>query len=552
LKLKISDYYNRLKKAEMMKKTVVLALACASFFSVKAQTIEEAVKALEVEQYEKSRVELVKLAQSMPTDYRPYFYLGELYFRIGDNDSSAYFYRKGIEANQELPYNSIGLAKVALAQGDTSAANSLIDKANAYKKGKDALTNFYIGEAYLRAGQKALLPKAKLYFDRALALDKKNADIYISLGDYYTEMTDGTNATSNYKKALEINPNNPKVYVAQGQIYKRALNFEVSLENFNKALEIDPSYPPAYRELGELYYKAGKYSEAIENYKKFIQLTDNYLNTQVRYASFLFLNKKYDETLNVIRNILKLDTNKALVYRLKGYSNFELGNYPLAIQDMKAFFAKVNSKKILASDYAYLGKAYIKDKQDSLGVLTIQQALEIDTANVDLISELAEAMFSTKDFVGSAKMYNKKKDMKGLTATEYFYWGRALYFSSNFTEADTVFGKLIEVQPKFSTSYLYRARSNAAMEDSLGKRGLAKPWYEKVLELEGGNPDKYKRNIVEAYEYLGNYYFQGSEDKTNPDAGSDKQMALETYTKLKALEPENAKANAYLTQVKAK
>lgn len=523
----------------MIKKFILCGVLALSMTGIlKAQSLEDAVKAMDIEQYQKSKNILRTLIANTPENPELYYYLGENYFRTSEDDSAAFYFKKGTEINAASPYCFVGLGEVNLLNKDTTSARANFEKAAAMNKGKDFKTYLLIGQAYTRSEESRNLAAATTYLAKAKTLEPKNADLYLALGDVALEQNNGTEAAKNYEQSLTLNGKNPRPFVRQGQIYKRALNFEVSLDYFNKALAIDPNYPPAFRELGELYFKANKFDKAIESYKRYVESTDNSINTQVRYASFLFLNKDYKEAISVINQVLEKDTTKLVVYRLLGYSAYETKDYPRALQGMNTFFQKAEAKRLIPSDYAYLGKSQIKNKMDSLGIMNIRKGMDLDTNNLDLYNDLADAYYQAKRFAESAATYEIKKAKKGLNAAEYFNWGRSLYFAKEYVKADSAFSRVNQIKP-FATAFLYRGRINVAL-DTDNKQGLAKPFYDKVIEMQSADPVKNKKDLVEAYSYLGDYFFQ---QKDNVQSKASWQKVLE-------IDPENKQAIEVLKQLK--
>jgi tetratricopeptide (TPR) repeat protein len=91
---------------------------------------------------------------------------------------------------------------------------------------------------------------------------------------------------------------------------------------------------------------------------------------------------------------------------------------------------------------------------------------------------------------------------------------------------------------------LARAKANANL-DPEAKQGLARPHYEKYIELskaEGADPAKFREGLVEAYGYLGVYNFQKG----------DKAAALSNFEQVLALDPENKGAANNIAILKAK
>ena len=82
-------------------------------------------------------------------------------------------------------------------------------------------------------------------------------------------------------------------------------------------------------------------------------------------------------------------------------------------------------------------------------------------------------------------------------------------------------------------------------KDPEAKEGLAKPHYEKYIELSkeaGAEPDKFKQGLVEAYGYLGVYAFQKG----------DKAGALGYFQQVLTLDPENKGAKNNIEALTAK
>ena len=99
-------------------------------------------------------------------------------------------------------------------------------------------------------------------------------------------------------------------------------------------------------------------------------------------------------------------------------------------------------------------------------------------------------------------------------------------------EADSALSKLIRMSSNFEPAFKLKASiySNLDPETDLG---LAKPYYEKLIEVANLDPVKYSKDLVDAYNYLG-YYFLHKEKKYCE--------AIENYEKVLAIDPLNKNA----------
>ena len=119
----------------------------------------------------------------------------------------------------------------------------------------------------------------------------------------------------------------------------------------------------------------------------------------------------------------------------------------------------------------------------------------------------AETYFKSKKYPEAIASYEQLLLLRRKPASQdYYTLGRAYYFNKQFEKADTMFQKLIELQPNMTVGYLWEARTKSNL-DPESENGLAKPYYEKLIEKAAATPEKSKNDLVEAYSYLGYYHF---------------------------------------------
>jgi len=191
--------------------------------------------------------------------------------------------------------------------------------------------------------------------------------------------------------------------------------------------------------------------------------------------------------------------------------------------------APKSNNTILSSDFEIIGKLYYKAGNDSLAAENLQKAVMMDENNADAHGTLADAYFHWKKYAQAAESYkNRIMHSKNNSALDYFNLGKSHYYSKNLIEADTAFAMVIQLKPTLSTGYFWRAKANYT-EKTLE---APKPYFEKYLEIVMTEKSQPKKDLIEAYTYLGTYYVQ-KEDNTK---------AKEFFNKIIELEPENKSA----------
>lgn len=525
-----------------MKKIFLVGLVSLGFaFSVKAQTLQQAIKLTESEQLEKADAAFKTLVTSQPIAEN-YFYYGENFYKWEKFDEAEAMYKKGLEVKADDALCLIGLGKLMWQDGKQTEAKANFDKALYGNNSKNVKLMLEVADVYIKSDKKDI-PAAQALITSAIKIDIKNHDAYILLGDSYLELNDGSKAIENYKKAGEINKSSVKAILRQGQLYGRSKNYNLALDYYRQAANIDSSFAPAYREQGELYYLAKQYDKAKYYSKKYVDLTGGTVSSRSRYAQFLFLSKDYKTAIEEITSLQKEDTTSNVLNRLLGYASFETGDFAKGTDAMNKFFARApkEKNKILASDYEYLGKNYAKSGKDSLGILNLEKAIAMDSSVTNLYGEIALIYSKQKNNEKAAEYYTKKIDgKKDVNINDYFNLGKAYYFGKDYVKADTAFAIVINMQPKLSLGYLWRGRAQSALDPDT-KSGAAKPYYEKLIELASIDPVKNKTDLVEANTYMAYYYYLVAKDNAK---------SKESWLKVKELDPANAKAKKALEGLK--
>ncbi len=521
----------------MKKLTIAASLLFIALITANAQTLKDAIRLTDNEQLEKAASAYKALIQGQPNNGDNYFYFGENYFKAGDLDSAKIMYDAGSKVNATNPLCHVGLGKIGWNRNNTKEAKSEFfaaltaisdkNKSSSLTPQQKAVVYMKIAEVYIQSPIKDL-PEAMKLLGQAQNLDARNPEVFLLIGDNYLEQatsTSGNSAIDNYKQAFKLDTNSAKAKLRMGQLYGRARNYQEALKQYQEALKKEPGFAPAYREIAELYYKAGQYGSAISNYKKYLELNSGSCSARVRYASFLYLAKKYEDAVNEINEIRKSCPDVNLLNRLLAYCYYEMGNkdnFPAGLKAIEDFLKKAPADKILASDYEYYGKLLSKTGNDSLAAIKLKDAISKDSTKYDLYFELAFIYIKTKKYDDAIYWLNKKINSGAeVSVNDYNYLGRSYYSLGatrrekkddkgaveSFTKADTSYGMVIKLKPELPLGYFWKARVLSNLDPD-NKKFLARPWYEQYAKMiKPEDREKNKRDLEEAFSYLGFYYF---------------------------------------------
>jgi TolB-like protein/Tfp pilus assembly protein PilF len=114
------------------------------------------------------------------------------------------------------------------------------------------------------------LPLVRAEADKALALDPRNTEARVALGNAYgsTDPPQRAKAQEEYRKVLALDPNDAGAHLD----YALTLPIEPALGEFRKAAQLDPDSTVAQYNLAFVYLDLGKWAQSIEAAEALIRL----------------------------------------------------------------------------------------------------------------------------------------------------------------------------------------------------------------------------------------------------------------------------------------
>jgi len=533
-----------------------------------SQGLDEAIKLTRSEQFTAAMSMYHSLLQQNPTDGDVYFYFGDTYLKeyFSDTMNSSFqemtdaaqsLFVQGVQKEPANPLNYAGLAEISLLKKNPQEAQSYLDKAYSLlptKKNKIILSPakqvtalIKMADAFVRAN---VNDTAHIFFylREAEKLNQKSHELYLVQGDAYIFLlNNGSKAIANYNIAQSLNPRSPMARLRIGQLWMRAKQYQMALNYYEEGIRIDSTFAPAYRELGFLLSKAGRNSEAKKMFKKYLELSAGNTSARLQYINTLIELQDYTEAITEINGILETDTAIIDLYRALAYSQFENGDYEEGLKAIKKFFTKAPKEKLRVSDYIYYGRLLAKNKEDSLASIYLCDAYQMDTTKTDLLSEVAMCYNRGKDYVNAIRIYEKKDLMKQANALDLFNLAKDYYNIQEYQKSAAIFERFTREQPTYVPGYVWWARTLFFL-DPESDTGLAKPVYEKILEITKDDTTATKKDRLEAYYYLAYFYYhQYVLDKKNLD---NARNSLQFNNYVLAIDPENAKAKMMVDELK--
>lgn len=555
-------YLGTMYKLGMMKKAL-FALALVLFAGqIQAQSavLGQASRLITNEKYNEAISVLNTHLAAEPKDEKAEYLLGKAYMGLEKYGQARAAFKSGAGHGARYPMNHVGLGAVAVKNKNYDEAKERMTKALEVDRKQSIGTLLGVAEGWLgfpdkgkknKAAMMPYLKEAELYLYKVQKLDPQNAASFVMLGELYDLQGVKELAESNYEAAISRDPKYIRGYFRLGQLYKEQEKYNEAADKFRKISELDPEFAPAYREMAEMWFLAKKYTKANENMDKYLGLMGNDLGARLRKGVFEYLGEQYDQAITTMEEVLP-DTNSILLLRLIGYSYVKKENPDAdkALEWLDRYFKTAKPISYIASDYENKAKALMLKGEKDAAVTEYETAMkmaeEAGEPKPEILSEIADMYKKEKNFEKQATYLERYLGtQKKYRLKESFGLGLAYFQMKNYPKSDSVFKLMTEAKPDITIGWAWRAKNNAQL-DPESKEGLAKPYYEKVLEIVGEDPEliaKFQRDYLTANKYLGAYYTLVTEEFAK---------AIPYWEKILSIKPEDEGANNGLNYCKEK
>ncbi|MDQ0107854.1 tetratricopeptide (TPR) repeat protein [Chitinophaga terrae (ex Kim and Jung 2007)] len=548
------------------RKSLIVALLCAASSSVMAQSVEDGVKDLYYGKYLSAKQNLEKVIAAKPTDDKAYYYLGIAQLALEDVAGATATFQKGLQSVPNSALLQVAMGRIDLINGNAAAAKQKFEAASTATEGRNGDVARAIADANteVKGGDRAyaLSVMEKLLNNEG----RKKREVYtatpadyIELGDAYRFLggENGGKAISSYEKALDLDANNAEAVMKQGLVNYNARLKAEAVADYVKATTMDPKYGPAYFELFNFYITPKKdqlsWDEAAKYLQKYMEVADPADKTKNEYlaAYISFFKKDYDDAIAKGKAALPAanDFYANKLNLLVGDAYLQKGDSLNAQKTMDEYVAKVGESKLDSNDYKLLSNIYmrLKSSDSATQAQYSDKALDylqkyansITSKDAETYSQIADALKNAKKYAAAGEWYQKAIDMmiankEQPSALDYYNVGLYTYYGAIsskpadealLTKADSAFAKVIEIKPELGSGYYWRGMSNYA-KDQQAQNGLAKPYFDKYIEISGNDPKTSKNTLVTAYTYELLYYYY-KEDKENIKLYADKLAAID-------------------------
>ena len=390
-----------------MKQIILLFIFISGALVLSAQSAEQGTRQIYYERYQSAENTFHQILQQDPNNKTAWYYLVKDYLLENKPDKANDSIQLAPANVKEDPWYKVAYGNILLQQGKKEEAAGYFKDAIKDTKEKDAGILAAVADAQINSKNGDANYAVDL-LNKAIKRDKKNASLYVSLGDAFMKLSNGSEAFKAYQHATEINDKYAQAYHKLGEIFVSQKNPDMYLSYFQKAIAADPDYAPS---LYRLYvYEFNRHPEkAMDYYKQYLSKSDASIENDYDLADLFFINKQYNDAIQKAVAIIKTEGEKVQprLYKLISYSYAEQKDSAKAFDFMQQYFAREADSNTVAKDYLLMGNLYASVKgNDSLAFTYFDKAVALEKDSSELVNyykQFAELAAKDKNYSQQAK-----------------------------------------------------------------------------------------------------------------------------------------------------
>jgi Flp pilus assembly protein TadD len=292
--------------------------------------LDEARKDIEAQKYEAAIVPLQKFITEKDDFAYVHFQLGYVYTALGRGKEARLEYEKALQLDPKMSEASLNLG-IMLLNEDPSAAVAPLRKAVDLLP-TQSRPRTLLGLAYEKSGD---LKNATTAYEAALALDPKDAETSLHLGQLLIQQSRATEAERRFRQVLASEPESRAAFLGLAQSLEAEKTPE-AVEAYQNYLKVQPDDAAARQRLVHLLIANQKFDEALAEMEKTQKGAAPSLESLKLRADILIGQKKWDEAVAVLRQAVTLAPQDAQLRGGLGRTYLQQRDFPTAARELKA------------------------------------------------------------------------------------------------------------------------------------------------------------------------------------------------------------------------
>jgi tetratricopeptide (TPR) repeat protein len=370
--------------------------------------LTQAESAIEKHDYATAEPLLKKVVSADPNNFQAWFDLGFVYNALGNAPDSIAAYRKSVAAKPDVFESNLNLGLMLAKTGQPDA------------------------EEFLRAAT-TLKPSANL--------DEGHARAWLSLA-HVVENTKPEDAIEAYKQAAALEPKDPEPYLSVGQLLEKENHFADAEQEYKQALAIDPDSYDALIATANLYLREQRIVDGEHVLEKIIAIHPEDVSARLQLGRTLLILEKYDDAITDLQIAQKIDPANHNVLGDLGWLYLQSKKYD---QAEALYRSMVATHPDDAQLYEYLGVSLLKQRKFPEAQDELLTAVKLKPDFGEAYGDLATAAIENKNYELAIKAADARAKFLPEIPVSYFLRASAYDHLRDYKMAAQQYHRFLEV-----------------------------------------------------------------------------------------------------------
>ncbi len=298
-----------------------------------------------------------------------------------------------------------------------------------------------------------------------------------------------------YRQVLAVNPRDLDALVSLGNLLKTQGRLPEALEQYRQALAIEPTHAGLHNNFGVTLKDMGRLAEAVESYRQAVRLDPNYADALDNLAALLREQGELDEAMTRCRQALQGNPGHAKAHNTLGLI---LSDFGRAEEAVAAYREAVRLTPNRPHVFNNLGIALCTLDQTNEAIANFRQALRIDSNYANAHVGLGTALKSKKLFDEAEKCYRQALALNPGHAEAHNSLGLLFAEKKRLEEAIASYRQALAADPRHAAAL---NNLGSALTEQ-GRPDEAIPCYREAVRLKPKNLDA-RHNLTMALTQVG-------------------------------------------------
>lgn len=319
-----------------------------------------------------------------------------------------------------------------------------------------------------------------------LQLEPDTTFFKLALGDVYRAKRDFENAVLMYEKVASIEQANSDLSYYMAVSYKGLSRYEKQRAAANEAIRKGTKFPgEAWYLLGDSYLQEKNYEMAIEPYERALTANKDIYEAYVNLAETYRYRGDYKKAISTLnRGIKVFDNDGGFLVNLTWYNSLAGNNGEAIREGQKAI--KVAPGNSMA--FTNLCRAYSDSGLHKQALDTCKEALKINSNDGEThyymaraYNKLGQSSEAVKEYKLAVQGLEESTKLQPDNTDGIYLLGGAYYGNEQFDEAIGAYREVIKQNPRFSQAYFNLAYTYQFKKND---KKVAMETYEKLKEID--------------------------------------------------------------------